>query len=54
MQNIANEPVDLAGSQEQDEFMDTGVLHEGRVCTDCGTELAARGKRLCPACAKKE
>lgn len=53
MRDIAREPVDLAGEEDQDEFMDTGVLHDGRVCSNCGNELAAQGRRLCPACLKR-
>jgi hypothetical protein len=50
-QDIAREPVDL--SEDDTEFMDTGVLHEGRLCTNCGDQMAARGKRVCTGCQRK-
>lgn len=50
-QDIAKEPVDLTDDAE---FMDTGVLHEGRVCTKCADHAAARGQHLCKDCLEKE
>lgn len=49
-QDIAKEPVDVTSD---DEYMDTGVLHDHRVCTSCG-EKAARGHRLCSKCLNEE
>ena len=46
-QDIAKEPVDLT---EDDGFMDTGVLHEERICVNCGDDLAAQGYRFCTEC----
>lgn len=44
--DVAREPVDVSGSN----FMDTGVLHEARTCTECKVEKAKHGGRLCTAC----
>jgi len=49
-QDIAKEPVDR---NDDDEFMDTGVLHEERICVECGDDLAARGHRKCTECLEK-
>lgn len=48
--DIAKEPVDF--TNDADDFMDTGVLHEGRICTECGNDLAAQGMRVCTECAE--
>lgn len=45
--DTAREPVDVA---EDDEFMDTGVLHEGRICVECGNDLACQGYKYCSDC----
>lgn len=46
-QDIAREPVDLTGDAD---FMDTGVLHEGRICIECGNDLATQGYKKCSDC----
>ncbi len=46
--DVAREPVDLNTSSE---FMDTGVLHEKRVCVRCGKASAAKGTNTCKDCA---
>lgn len=48
--DIAKEPVDLTGDAD---YMDTGVLHEERICVECGDDLAAQGLRVCTECAEK-
>lgn len=50
-QDIAKEPVDLTDDAE---FMDTGVLYQGRMCAECGDEQAKRGWQLCPDCLAKQ
>lgn len=47
-QDIAKEPVDL--TRTDDGFMDTGVLHEERVCNECGNDLATQGFQMCSDC----
>jgi hypothetical protein len=49
-QDIAKEPVDLT---EDDEFMDTGVLYEERICANCGDDLATQGYQFCSDCLEK-
>jgi hypothetical protein len=49
-QDIAKEPVDLTTDAD---FMDTGVLHEDRICSNCGDAAAARGFRMCTDCLEK-
>lgn len=46
-QDIAREPVDR---NDDAEFMDTGVLHEGRICVECGNDLATQGYKYCSDC----
>ena len=46
-QDIAREPVDR---NDDSEFMDTGVLHDERVCVECGNDLATQGYRKCSDC----
>jgi len=48
--DIAKEPVDLT---QDDEFMDTGVLHEDRICVECGNDHACEGFRMCSDCLEK-
>lgn len=48
--DVASEPVDL---NEDAAYMDTGVLHEERICTECGNDLATQGYRLCSECLEK-
>ena len=48
--DVAREPVDLNSDAE---FMDTGVLHEERICVECGDDLAAEGYRMCTECLEK-
>jgi hypothetical protein len=48
-QDIAKEPVDV----QDDEFMDTGVLHEDRVCIECGDDQAVQGYKMCSECQEK-
>lgn len=48
--DVAKEPVDLI---QDDEFMDTGVLHEERICVECGNDLACEGFRMCSECLEK-
>lgn len=45
--DVAREPVDLNTDAE---FMDTGVLHEERLCAACGKNPAARGNNACKEC----
>jgi len=45
--DVAKEPVDL---NDDAAFMDTGVLHEGRVCVECGNDLAIQGHKYCSDC----
>lgn len=45
--DVAREPVDLNTDAE---FMDTGVLHEKRVCAECGDKAAQKGKNVCKDC----
>lgn len=45
--DVAREPVDLT---QDDEFMDTGVLHDERICVECGNDTAAAGYRYCSDC----
>lgn len=45
--DIAREPVDLSSD---DEYMDTGVLHDGRVCTKCQDRAAKAGHTMCVVC----
>lgn len=47
--DVAQEPVDLAG----DDYFDTGVLHDERICVECGDDLAAEGYRMCTECLEK-
>lgn len=49
-QDIAREPVDRTSDAE---FMDTGVLHEERICIECGNDLASQGYVKCPDCLKQ-
>lgn len=48
-QDVSREPVDLAGD-DSGEFMDTGVLHDERICANCGDDLATQGYRFCSDC----
>ena len=48
--DVASEPVDLNTDAD---YMDTGVLHEERICTECGNDLATQGFRLCSECLEK-
>jgi hypothetical protein len=45
--DVAKEPVDLTDDAD---FMDTGVLHEERICVECGNDTAAQGYRYCSQC----
>lgn len=45
--DIAKSPVDLTDDAE---YMDTGVLHAKRLCSNCGKNEAAPGHRLCDDC----
>jgi len=45
--DIAKEPVDRTDDAG---FMDTGVLHEERICTECGNDLACAGYQMCSDC----
>lgn len=45
--DVAREPVDLNTDAE---FMDTGVLHEKRKCSECGENAAMKGKGVCKEC----
>lgn len=45
--DVAKEPVDRNNDAD---FMDTGVLHEGRVCATCKDKPAARGLNVCLKC----
>ena len=49
-QDIALEPVDLT---QDDAYMDTGVLHDDRICVDCKEKKAAKGHNKCAACLEK-
>lgn len=49
-QDLAMEPVDR---NDNSDYMDTGVLHQGRVCTECGNDLATKGYRMCTKCLEK-
>lgn len=48
--DVAREPVDLNTAAE---FMDTGVLHEKRMCVQCGEQPAAKGKNVCKDCGRE-
>lgn len=48
--DVAKEPVDLI---PDDGFMDTGVLHDERICVECGDDLACEGYRMCSECLEK-
>ena len=50
-QDIAREPVDL---NSDDEFMDTGVLYEKRICVDCKDNAASSGHNKCTQCLEKD
>lgn len=45
--DVAREPVDLT---QDDAYMDTGVLHDERICVNCGNDTAAEGYRYCTDC----
>lgn len=47
--DVAREPVDISSEDDQ-EFMDTGVLHENRVCTNCQKRSAKAGHTMCSSC----
>jgi transcription elongation factor Elf1 len=47
--DIASEPVDFV----DDEYMDTGVLREERICVECGDDLACQGYSKCSDCLEK-
>ena len=49
--DVANEPVDL--TQDDGGFMDTGVLHDERICNECGNDLACQGYQMCSECLEK-
>jgi hypothetical protein len=49
--DVASEPVDLENDAD---YMDTGVLHEERVCSECGKNKAAKGYALCSDCQEKK
>ena len=49
--DVASEPVDLNNDAS---YMDTGVLHTGRVCTECAESKAAKGSTRCADCQKGE
>jgi hypothetical protein len=49
-QDIAKEPVDI---NDDVSFMDTGVLHEERICVECGDDVAVKGFRMCSECQEK-
>lgn len=49
--DVASEPVDLNNDAS---YMDTGVLHSGRICTECAEKTAAKGKTLCADCQEKK
>lgn len=46
-QDIAREPVDL---NDDASFMDTGVLHDERICVECGNDLVCQGFNKCSDC----
>lgn len=48
--DVASEPVDLT---QDDEFMDTGVLHDERICVECGDDPARRGYKMCSECLER-
>lgn len=48
--DVASEPVDL---NDDASYMDTGVLHAERICTECGNDLATKGHNLCTECLEK-
>ncbi len=52
-QDVAREPVDFSGEVDEFGFMDTGVLHDERICAECGDDLAAQGMNVCTECAEK-
>lgn len=45
--DIAKEPVDRNSDAD---FMDTGVLHQERICSECGNDLACQGYNMCSDC----
>lgn len=47
--DIASEPVDFV----DDEYMDTGVLREERICVECGDDRACQGYSKCSDCLEK-
>lgn len=49
--DVASEPVDL---EDDAAYMDTGVLHEERVCSECGENDAVKGYALCAKCQEKK
>lgn len=49
-QDIAREPVDRNSDTE---FMDTGILHDERICIECGDDLACQGYKKCSDCLEK-
>lgn len=48
--DVAREPVDR---NDDAEFMDTGVLHDERICVECGDDLATEGYSMCSECLEK-
>jgi hypothetical protein len=48
--DVAREPVDL---NDDAAFMDTGVLHEERICIECGDDLATQGYAMCSDCLER-
>lgn len=50
--DVASEPVDLTNDDAA--YMDTGVLHQGRICSKCAKNPVVKGKSLCVECEKKK
>lgn len=50
-QDIAKSPVGF--TDDSGDYQDTGVLHEGLICVNCGNDDAAQGMTICTECAEQ-